>query len=97
MVFRNPTACHRQRKRIAACVRGGMWRPFTKTASDIGPQKMPYGRTNFTLQHANKAIDAVRGQEFFRKGGTYGGVVKGKRWVLLTAPWMNRTAQNASS
>jgi transposase len=40
------------------------------------------------LQHANKAIDEVRRAEFFRKGGRLRGVVKGKRWLLLTR-WMN--------
>jgi hypothetical protein len=37
------------------------------------------------LQHANKAIDEVRRAEFFRKGGRMRGVVKGKRWLLLTS------------
>jgi hypothetical protein len=44
------------------------------------------------LQHANKAIDEVRMAEFFRKGGHMRGVVKGKRWLLLTR-WMNLDSQ----
>jgi transposase len=44
------------------------------------------------LQHANKAIDEVRRAEFFRKGGRMRGVVKGKRWLLLTR-WMNLDCQ----
>jgi transposase len=40
------------------------------------------------LQHANKAIDEGRRAEFFHKGGRMRGVVKGKRWLLLTR-WMN--------
>jgi transposase len=44
------------------------------------------------LQHANKAIDEVRRAEFFRKGGRLRGVVKGKRWLLLTR-WMNLDQQ----
>ncbi len=36
------------------------------------------------LQHANPAIDEVRGAEFFRKGGHLRGLVKGKRSLLLT-------------
>jgi transposase len=44
------------------------------------------------LQHANKAIDEVRRAEFFRKGGRMRGVVKGKRWLLLTR-WMNLDQQ----
>ncbi len=44
--------------------------------------------TFHVLQHANKAIDEVWSAEFFRKGGRMRGVVKGKRWLLLTR-WMN--------
>ena len=40
------------------------------------------------LQHANKAVDEMRRAEFFRQGGRMRGVVKGKRWLLLTR-WMN--------
>ena len=40
------------------------------------------------MQHANQAIDEVRRAEFFRKGGQWRGVVKGKRWLLLTR-WVN--------
>ena len=40
------------------------------------------------MQHANQAIDEVRRAEFFRKGGPWRGLVKGKRWLLLTR-WIN--------
>jgi transposase len=40
------------------------------------------------MQHANKAVDEVRRAEFFRKGGQKRGVVKGKRWLLLSR-WVN--------
>jgi len=40
----------------------------------------------------HKAIDEVRRAEFFRKGGRMRGVVKGKRWLLLTR-WMNLDSQ----
>ena len=36
------------------------------------------------MQHANRAVDEVRRAEFFRKGGRMRGLVKGKRWLLLT-------------
>lgn len=36
------------------------------------------------MQHACKAVDEVRRAEFFRKGGRMRGIVKGKRWLLLT-------------
>ena len=40
------------------------------------------------MQHANAAIDEVRRAEFFRKGGRMRGLVKGKRWLLLSR-WVN--------
>jgi transposase len=40
------------------------------------------------MQHANHAIDEVRRAEFFRKGQRMRGLVKGKRWLLLTR-WLN--------
>ncbi len=42
------------------------------------------------MQHANGALDEVRPAEFFRKGGRMRGLVKGKRWLLLTR-WVNLT------
>src|SRR5262244_2576708 len=42
------------------------------------------------MQHANAAIDQVRRAGFFRKGGRMRGLVKGKRWLLLTR-WVNLT------
>ena len=77
-----------QRKRVeAACV--DMWRPFTNSIEQwAGNCRIIYDKFH-VLQHANKAIDEVRRAEFFRKGGRMRGVVKGKRWLLLTR-WMNR-------
>ena len=40
------------------------------------------------MQHANAAVDEVRRAEFFRKGGRMRGMVKGKRWLLLSR-WVN--------
>jgi transposase len=40
------------------------------------------------MQHAGKAVDEVRRAEFFRKGGSLRGLVKGKRWLLLSR-WVN--------
>ena len=40
------------------------------------------------MQHANAAIDEVRRGEFFRKGGRMRGLLKGKRWLLLSR-WIN--------
>jgi len=80
-----------QRKRIAAaCV--DMWRPFTNSIEHWAPNcRIVYDKFH-VLQHANKAIDEVRRAEFFRKGGRMRGVVKGKRWLLLTR-WVNLDSQ----
>lgn len=40
------------------------------------------------MQHASKAVEEVRRAEFFRKGGRMRGIVKGKRWLLMTR-WVN--------
>src|ERR1700686_5772540 len=76
-----------QRKRVeAACV--DMWRPFTNSIAQwVRNCRIVYDKFH-VLQHANKAIDEVRRAEFFRKGGRMRGVVKGKRWLLLTR-WVN--------
>ena len=80
-----------QRKRIeAACV--DMWRPFTNSIEQWAPNCRIVNDKFHVLQHANKAIDEVRRAEFFRKGGRMRGVVKGKRWLLLTR-WMNLDSQ----
>ena len=65
-----------------------MWRPFTNSIEQWAPNcRIVYDKFH-VLQHANKALDEVRRAEFFRKGGCMRGVVKGKRWLLLTR-WMN--------
>src|SRR5215831_9830475 len=43
------------------------------------------------MRHANEAIDGVRWAEFFRQGGRMQGLVKGKRWLLLSR-WVNLTS-----
>ena len=44
--------------------------------------------TSSILQHANDAVEEVRRAEFFRKGPKTRGLIKGKRWLLLTR-WKN--------
>jgi len=69
-----------------------MWRPFTNSIAQWAVNcRIVYDKFH-VLQHANKAIDEVRRAEFFRKGGRMRGVVKGKRWLLLTR-WMNLDQQ----
>src|SRR2546426_12650858 len=80
----------RQRKRIeAACV--DMWEPFRLSIEQWAPHcRIVYDKFHI-MQHANDAIDEVRRAEFFRKSGRTRGMVKGKRWLLLSR-WVNLTA-----
>jgi transposase len=79
----------RQRKRIeAACV--DMWGPFRLSIEQWAPQcKIVYDKFH-VLQHANDAIDEVRRAEFFRQGPKKRGLIKGKKWLLLSR-WKNLT------
>ena len=76
-----------QRSRIgAACM--DMWPPFTLSTVRWAPQcRIVYDKFH-VMQHANRAVDEVRRAEFFRKGGQWRGLVKGKRWLLLSR-WVN--------
>ena len=74
---------------VAACV--DMWEPFTKSILKWIPGCRIVFDKFHVMQHANKAVDEVRRAEFFRKGGQMRGVVKGKRWLLLSR-WMNLDA-----
>ena len=80
----------RQRRGIeAACV--DMWEPFRLSIEQWAPNcRIVYDKFHI-MQHANGAIDEVRRAEFFRKGGRMRGVMKGKRWLLLSR-WVNLTA-----
>lgn len=76
-----------QRMRVtAACV--DMWEPYRLSIEQHAPNcRIVYDKFHI-LQHANRAVDEVRRAEFFRKGGRMRGLVKGKRWLLLTR-WVN--------
>lgn len=76
-----------QRMRItAACV--DMWEPYRLSIEQWAPNcRIVYDKFH-VMQHANQAIDEVRRGEFFRKGGAMRGLVKGKRWLLLSR-WTN--------
>jgi transposase len=79
----------RQRKLIeAACV--DMWDPFRLSIEEWAPQcKIVYDKFHI-MQHANDAIDEVRKAEFFRQGPKKRGLIKGKKWLLLSR-WKNLT------
>jgi len=78
-----------QRRRIeAACV--DMWEPFRLSLEQWAPNcRIVYDKFHI-MQHANMAVDELRRAEYFRKGGRSRGIVKGKRWLLLTR-WVNLT------
>jgi len=80
-----------RRSRIeAACV--DRWEPFTTSILNRASQcRIVYDKFH-VMQHANRAVDEVRRAESFRKGGRMRGVVKGKRWLLLTR-WTNRDSR----
>jgi transposase len=80
----------RQRGKIeAACV--DMWKPFRQSMEQWVPQcRIIYDKFHI-MKHANEAVEEVRRAEFFRKGGRMRGLVKGKRWLLLTR-WVNLTS-----
>jgi len=80
----------RQRRGIeAACV--DMWEPFRLSIEQWAPNcRIVYDKFHI-MQRANEAVDEVRRAEFFRKGGRMRGLVKGKRWLLLSR-WIHLTA-----
>ena len=73
----------KQRRGIeAACV--DMWQPYRLSIEQWASNcRIIYDKFHI-LQHANAAVDEVRRAEFFRKGGRLRGLVKGKRWLLLS-------------
>jgi transposase len=73
----------KQRQGIeAVCL--DMWEPYRLSLEEWAPGcRLVYDKFHI-LQHANAAIDEVRRAEFFRKGGRMRGLVKGKRWLLLS-------------
>lgn len=72
-----------QRRGIeAACV--DMWKPYRLSIEQWASRcRIIYDKFHI-MQHANAAVDEVRRAEFFRKGGRLRGLVKGKRWLLLS-------------
>lgn len=76
-----------QRERIeAACV--DMWEPWRLSIEQWAPNcRIVYDRFH-VMVHANEAVDEVRRAEYFRKGAKMRGMVKGKRWLLLSR-WIN--------
>jgi transposase len=86
--FEKELSPYRRRGIGAACV--DMWEPYRLSIEQWAPEcRIIYDKFHI-MQHANAAIDEVRRAEFFRKGGRMRGLVKGKRWLLLSR-WINLT------
>ena len=65
-----------------------MWEPFQLSLQQWAPNcRIVYDKFHI-MQHANAAVDEVRRAEFFRKGKAGRGLIKGKRWLLLSR-WVN--------
>jgi transposase len=87
--FRTQLSVFQRGAVCAACV--DMWNPFRQSIEQWLPQcRIVYDKFHI-MKHAGEAVDEVRRQEFFRKGGPARELVKGKRWLLLTR-WMHLTA-----
>jgi transposase len=66
----------------AVCV--DMGEPFRLSLQVHLPKaRLVYDKLH-VLTHTNAAVDETRRAEFFRKGGQRPGLVRGKRWLLLT-------------
>ena len=86
--FEKHLSAFQRRRIVAACV--DMWEPYRLSIEQWAPRcRIVYDKFH-VLQHANAAVDEVRRAEFFRKGGRQRGLVKGKRWLLLSR-WINLT------
>jgi transposase len=84
--FAKELSPYRRRGIQAACV--DMWEPYRLSLEQWAPDcRIVYDKFHI-MQHANAAIDEVRRAEFFRKGGRMRGLIKGKRWLLLSR-WVN--------
>jgi len=84
--FQSELSAGQRKRNAAACV--DMWEPYRLSIEQWAPRcRIVYDKFHI-MQHANQAIDEVRRAEFFRKGGHWRGLVKGKRWLLLTR-WIN--------
>jgi transposase len=88
--FRTELSARQRRGIEAACV--DMWEPYRLSIEQWAPNcRIVYDKFH-VMQHANAAVDEVRRAEFFRKGGRMRGLVKGKRWLLLSR-WVHLSSR----
>lgn len=73
-----------RRRRAVRAVCVDMWEPYVQSLRAHLPRaRLVYDKFH-VLRHVGAAVDEVRRAEFFRKGGHARGLVRGKRWLLLT-------------
>jgi transposase len=84
--FRTELSAGQRKRSEAACL--DMWKPFQLSLEHRASQCEIIYQKFHIRQHANQAVDEVRRTEFFRQGKKKRGLVKGKRWLLLTR-WVN--------
>jgi transposase len=70
----------------AVCI--DMHRPYLNAVAEVLPRAAVVFDKFHVLQHASKAIDEVRRQEFFRAGPVMRQFGRGKRWLVLHR-WRN--------
>ena len=86
--FRNELRPQQRKCIEAACV--DMWVPFGQSIEEWAPNcRIVYDKFHI-IQRANDAIDEVRRAEFFRQGKQKRGLIKGKKWLLMSR-WKNLT------
>jgi transposase len=89
-IFRSQLTSRQRRRIEAACL--DMWEPFRQSIAQWAPNcRIIYDKFHI-MQHANDAVDEVRRAEFFRQGVKKRGLIKGKRWLLLSR-WKNLASQ----
>lgn len=72
-----------RRRRAVRAVCVDMWEPFAQSLRAHLPHaRIVYDKFH-VLRHVNDAVDETRRAEFFRKGGTARGLLRGQRWLLL--------------
>lgn len=74
----------RRRCRRLRVVTMDMWQGYIGAVQTHAPlAEIVFDRFHIE-RHLTRAVDEVRKQEFFRRGGVYRDAIRGKKWLLLT-------------
>jgi transposase len=74
----------RRRSRRLEAVTMDMWQGYIGSVQTHAPQAAIVFDRFHIERYLTKAVDEVRKQEFFRRGGAYRDAIRGKKWLLLT-------------